>query len=68
MNVHDALLCIAPLDKVKTCVAIMKEHAEAPIPIKGYPLIIPADLKIGIEPDETGKIRWSTLKKWKVGE
>lgn len=68
MNVHDALLCIAPLDKVKTCVAIMKEHAETPIPIKGYPLIIPADLKIGIEPDESGKIRWSTLKKWKPGE
>ena len=67
LNVHDALMCLAPLDKVKTCVAIMKEHAETPIIIKGEPLIIPADTKISM-PDDDGVHRWSTLKKWKVGE
>jgi DNA polymerase I-like protein with 3'-5' exonuclease and polymerase domains len=67
LNVHDALLCLAPLDKLKTCIAIMKEHAETPIVIKGEPLIIPADTKISY-PDDDGIHRWSTLKKWKVGE
>lgn len=67
LNVHDALLCVAPLHLVKTCVAIMKEYAEKPILINGEPLIIPADTKIS-HPDEHGIHRWSTLQKWKVGE
>jgi hypothetical protein len=64
INAHDALIAMAPLDKVKTCVQIMKEYAEKPILIKGEQLIIPADCKIST-PDERGVHRWSTLEKWK---
>lgn len=62
LNIHDALICHGPLSKIKTCLAIMKEHAESPILIKGEQLIIPADLKMSVA-DETGEHRWSTLKK-----
>jgi DNA polymerase I-like protein with 3'-5' exonuclease and polymerase domains len=64
INSHDALIAMAPLDKVKTCLAIMKEYAEKPIIIKGEQLIIPAETKIST-PDERGVHRWSTLVKWK---
>jgi uracil-DNA glycosylase family 4 len=62
LNIHDALICHGPVDKIKTCLSIMKEHAESPILINGEELIIPADLKMSI-PDELGLHRWSTLKK-----
>ena len=61
LNIHDALITLAPLSKLKTCLAIMKEYAEKPLIIKGEQLIIPADLKQS-QPDERGVHRWSNLK------
>lgn len=66
LNIHDALICLAPRHKVKLCLSIMKKYAEAPINILGMdgkirPLIIPAETKMGY-PDDKGIIRWSTLK------
>lgn len=61
LNIHDALICLAPLDKIKTCLAIMKEYAEEPINIRGEQLIIPAETKMS-QPDEKGIHRWSNLK------
>lgn len=62
LNIHDALICLAPTDKIQKCMQIMVKHAQEPIMIKGEPLIIPADVKIS-QPDEHGVHRWSTLKK-----
>jgi len=63
LNIHDALICLAPRHKVKLCLSIMKKYAEAPIIIPNGtpPLIIPADTKMGA-PDDLGVIRWSGLK------
>jgi DNA polymerase len=66
LNIHDALICLAPDDKVKTCMAIMKKYAEEPINIIGVDgkmrqLIIPAETKIAM-PDDKGVKRWSTMK------
>jgi DNA polymerase I-like protein with 3'-5' exonuclease and polymerase domains len=63
LNIHDALVCIAPHDKIKTCLAIMKKHAEEPIPIGGELLIIPAELKISCPTsweynEETGRVTY----------
>lgn len=52
LNNHDALIAQAPFDKAKTCLRIMKKHAEEPIIIvpdrdrhkEVPPLIIPADM------------------------
>ena len=67
LNIHDALICLAPLAKVKTCMSIMIKYAEAPITINGEQLIIPAGIGMS-EPDEFGIHRWSTIKKMKRGE
>lgn len=70
LNIHDAVIGIATPDKVKTALRIARKYAEEPILIqdiykrKVEKLIIPADVKIS-EPDETGRHRWSTLKKVK---
>jgi len=61
LNIHDALICLAPHAKVKGCLAIMKKYAEEPIIINDMPLIIPAECKIS-QPDVHGIERWSTLK------
>lgn len=61
LNIHDALICLAPRHKVKTCLSIMKKYAEEPIMINGMPLIIPAETKMGY-PDDKEIIRWSQLK------
>ncbi len=61
LNIHDALIVLAPLASLKTCLSIMKVYAEKPLRIKGEELIIPADLKIS-QPDERGIHRWSSLK------
>lgn len=61
LNVHDALVCLAPIEKLKTCLSIMKKYAEEPLLIHGNQLIIPADLKVADSPTEIN--RWSTLKK-----
>ena len=65
LNVHDALIGLAPISKAKTCLAIMKEWAETPIMVQGEPMIIPADLGMS-QPDEKGVHRWSTIKKIKA--
>ena len=61
LNIHDALIALAPKNKARMCAAIMKRHAETPIMVNNLPLIIPADLKISY-PDEQGIHRWSQLK------
>lgn len=61
MNIHDALIALAPIKKAVKVARIMKRVAEEPININGMPLIIPADTKIS-KPDEHGIHRWSTLK------
>jgi DNA polymerase I-like protein with 3'-5' exonuclease and polymerase domains len=65
LNIHDALICLAPIDKIETCLRIMKKHAEEPLIIQGEKLIIPADTKMS-QPDERGVHRWSNLKKVEV--
>jgi|TARA_R100000049_G_C1955568_1_gene109459 uracil-DNA glycosylase family 4 len=61
LNIHDALIAIhRPKDK-KIVQAIMKKHAEAPIPIRGQQIVIFTDFKESV-PDEKGKHRWSTLR------
>ena len=64
LNVHDALIALAPLDRIKDCLAIMKAYAERPIMINGEPLIIPADTAMSYA-DDKGTHRWSQLKKLK---
>jgi DNA polymerase I-like protein with 3'-5' exonuclease and polymerase domains len=63
LNVHDALIALAPIPKAATVAAIMRRVAERPIIINGRQLIIPADLAVSI-PDR-GKHRWSSLVKVK---
>jgi DNA polymerase I-like protein with 3'-5' exonuclease and polymerase domains len=54
IDVHDHLACISTPKHIKTCLSIMKKHAERPIMIqnvykdKPEPLIIPADLKLSV--------------------
>lgn len=67
LNIHDALIALAPIPKLKTCLRIMMKHAERPIYINDYKLIIPAGLGIS-EPDEFGIHRWSTINKMKRQE
>ena len=64
LNIHDALIALAPIAKAKTCLRIMKKYAEQPIIIKGEPLIIPADCGLS-QADDKGMHRWSTIKKVK---
>lgn len=61
-NVHDALYAIAPAARAKDCLRIMIKHAEEPINVGPFPLIIPAAPKMSV-PDESGVHRFSTLKK-----
>lgn len=67
LNVHDALICEAPLPKLKSCLSIMKKHAEKPLIINGEQLIIPAECAMS-EPEENGVHYWSGLKKLKEVE
>jgi DNA polymerase I-like protein with 3'-5' exonuclease and polymerase domains len=57
LNIHDALVAVAPLDKIKTCLRIMKRYAEEPLYIHGRELIVPADLKQSVP------IRWEMDEK-----
>lgn len=46
LNIHDALIGIAPIAKADTCLKILQKHAEEPLYIPNQPpLIIPAALK-----------------------
>lgn len=62
LNVHDALLFVAPHHKVVKCLRIAKRYAETPILINGELLTIPCECKVSY-PDEHGIHRWSQLKK-----
>lgn len=69
LNVHDALIAICPLGKMRWVAGIMKHHAEKPIRVvsmNGVPhdVVIPAEFAFS-QPDEKGVHRWSTLKKVK---
>lgn len=70
LNIHDALICLAPLYRLQTCLSIMKKYAQKPLMIpykdKGIirqrELIIPADTKISF-PNSRGFHSWESLKK-----
>lgn len=61
-NNHDSLTAMCRMKDAGTVARIMRKYAEAPLTIKGEPLIIPADFKISY-PDEQGIHRWNNLKK-----
>lgn len=69
LNVHDALICLAPIEKVELCLSIALKYAgeEISIPykdrgvIKHRGLIIPSDAKISV-PNERGFHSWGSLK------
>ena len=60
LNIHDALIAIHRPADAKTVQRILKKHAEAPIMIRGEPVVIYTDLKQSV-PDDDGVHRWSTL-------
>lgn len=63
LNIHDALICIAPVSKLTLCLSIMKKYAEEPMHWRSIvtgemcELIIPADCKVT-----------SQKTKWRVDE
>jgi len=61
LNIHDAVICLAPLVDLEQCLSILKYYAEEPLMVGGRELIIPADCKISY-PDDQGVHRWSQLK------
>lgn len=61
INVHDALVCMHRPHVQAEVQGIMKKYAEAPIIIKGEPVVIGTDFKHSV-PDEHGVHRWSTLE------
>ena len=61
LNIHDAVIGIAPKHSVQRCLSIVKKYAEQPIMINGRPLIIPADTKVSYE-NENGYHSWGSLK------
>jgi DNA polymerase-1 len=64
LNIHDALIAIHREQDGPMVRKIMKEHMETPIIIRGEALIIPSEFAVTV-PDDSGKHRWSTLKKIK---
>lgn len=66
LNIHDALVGLAPIEEAEHCLSIMKEYAEEPIIVKPSmpPLIIPAECGVGLI-DAEGQRRWSTIQKVK---
>ena len=64
LNIHDALIALNRIEDGPLVRAIMKRHAESPIPINGVPLIVPAEFGVSV-PDANGVRRWSTIKKIK---
>lgn len=82
LNVHDSLVAIHRTnDKVAAEIrAVMKRHAEAPILVRGTPIVIPTEFKESkpytvildkktnkeVARIEDGVHRWSTLQKVKV--
>jgi uracil-DNA glycosylase family 4 len=73
LNVHDALICLAPLAKLELCISIALKYAgeKMSIPYKSKGsimhrgLIIPSDAKIS-QPNERGFHSWGSLAKAEV--
>lgn len=73
LNVHDSLICLAPLPKVELCLSIALKYAgeEIRIPykdgsfVKHRGLIIPSDAKIAV-PNERGFYSWGSLREAEV--
>ncbi|MBU2051495.1 MAG: hypothetical protein KKH61_21300 [Gammaproteobacteria bacterium] len=73
LNIHDALVVLAPLPKVELCLSIALKYAgeEVQMPyknkgmIKHRGLIIPSDAKISV-PNDRGFHSWGSLKKASV--
>ncbi len=65
LNIHDALIALAPLDQMMHCAKIMKKHAEKPLIVRGEELFIPCEVGLS-KPDEFGIHRWSTIEKVKL--
>ena len=61
LNIHDALIALHKPEDVVRVQRVMKRHAEAPIMIRGEPVVIHTDFKESY-PDEKGIHRWSTLR------
>lgn len=61
LNIHDALICLAPKGLLQRCLSIMKKYAEQPIIINGRELIIPAETKISYE-NKRGFHSWGSMK------
>lgn len=69
LNIHDALICLAPVEKVELCLSIALKYAgqEIRIPykegtaVKYRGLIIPSDAKISKE-NERGFRSWGSLE------
>lgn len=72
LNVHDALIALAPKDKARLCLSIMKKYAEEPIIVHADmpPLIIPAECGISVpvryemvnNNDNTGKEEYKWIE------
>jgi uracil-DNA glycosylase family 4 len=65
LNIHDALVCLARDEHIRTCLGIMHKYATRPLIVRGTELAIPAELGMS-EPDDEGVHRWSTIKKFKL--
>lgn len=65
LNIHDANIALAPLDKLQTVARLLKKHAEEPLYINGRELIIPADLKIS-QTNKRGYHSWGSLDKFEL--
>jgi uracil-DNA glycosylase family 4 len=65
LNIHDALVAVAPLDLMQTVAHTMVRHAQEPLTIHGEELIIPAEPGLS-KPDKDGVHRWSTIEKVKL--
>jgi hypothetical protein len=69
LNIHDALICLAPLGKLTRCLSIMKRYAEEPINVQSIvtgrtrPMIIPVETKVSVPTvwsiDEEGKLQYT---------
>ncbi len=76
LNIHDAVVGMAPFDQVDTALALCIEHAQEPLTIQGRECIIPAagkrtrigtkwqlvDNRIVFTDDMEGPHRWSRLE------
>jgi hypothetical protein len=67
LNIHDALICLAPVEKLKSCLSIMKRYAEKPVPVQSIVtgetrmMVIPAETKMSVPTSwtlENGELKY----------